>query len=125
MRHSMEDWIEKYGKAPKTIAWLENNPPPEGWEGSPEEYAYEEMPPSRLELNESTDELRVRVGNAVKRVRKGMERSKARVPIADAAGPVTPGEVTPGEVPAPAPGVRRGHVEGFAQSILDVCKKKS
>jgi hypothetical protein len=43
-RAQMNAWIRRYGRHPRVMRWLRHNPPPPGWRGSPEEYAYTEMP---------------------------------------------------------------------------------
>lgn len=40
----MTTWIEEYDDDPKVKQWLEDNPPSDEWKGTPEEWAYTEMP---------------------------------------------------------------------------------
>ena len=54
----MKGWVEKYGQDPRVLAWLKNNPPPAQWQGTPEEYAYTEMPFFFEQLTELLDEER-------------------------------------------------------------------
>lgn len=122
MKTAKERWIEKYGKHPKTVAFLAANPPPEGWEGTPEEYAYTEMPAPPAWLADMGDELRVRVARAVKHVRKGIERSRIE-PRPEPAPTPTPGP-TPAPVPPEPPRKPLNPVAGLAQSVLGVCRKK-
>lgn len=38
------EWIENYGQRPSVQRWIKDNPPPKQFEGTPEEWAYLEMP---------------------------------------------------------------------------------
>ncbi len=40
----MRAWIAEHGKDPRLLEWLRDNPLPAEWRGTPEEYAYTEMP---------------------------------------------------------------------------------
>jgi hypothetical protein len=44
VRQRMQFWIDKYSKHPRVVKWLEENPPPSYWEGTPEMWAWFEMP---------------------------------------------------------------------------------
>lgn len=38
------DWAKRHGRHPAVVRWLQDNPPPEAWEGSRLGWAYFEMP---------------------------------------------------------------------------------
>lgn len=40
----MRNWIREYQNNPGVIRWLSENPPPAEWQGTPMEWAFEEMP---------------------------------------------------------------------------------
>lgn len=40
----MDAWCERAKTDPEVRVWLKRNPPPADWSGTPEEWAYTEMP---------------------------------------------------------------------------------
>lgn len=124
-----ESWIEKYKDNTACKKWLEDNPPPEGWHGTPMEYAFEEgpidfpldvpdgeegpidppepMPVTRREH----DELREQVARVAKGFNRAIKRKRAQVePNPPAPAPVL-------EAPPAAP--RRG-----LAAILEPLKRR-
>jgi hypothetical protein len=110
-------WIEKYGDTAACRKWLEDNPPPAGWTGTPQEYAFEEGPidfplevpdgeeppidppaPEAAVTRREHDALREQVARVAKGFNRAIKKKRAaaeefppapRPPVADTA-PVAP-----------------------------------
>ena len=88
-------WIAKYGESKAVKKWLADNPPPADFAGTPQEYAYQEMPddpiddpiePSdddqpldaRYVSRQEHDALRDQVARTVKGFNRALKRSRER-----------------------------------------------
>lgn len=131
-----ESWIAKYENNKACQQWLVDHPPPEGWHGTPMEYAFDEgpidfpldvpdgeeepiTPPEPLPAAADSpvtrrehDALREQVARVAKGFNRAIKKKRAQVTELPPAPPAP--------VPAPAAAPRRG-----LAAILEPLKRKA
>lgn len=126
----MAQWIKKHGETKAVKDWLAANPPPADFTGTPQEYAYAEMPddapvddplePDLEEMPEGApvtrrehDELRDQVARVAKKFNRALKNSQRQ--------PDTPPSPAPAPEPSPAPVAR---TRGGVAAILDPLRRR-
>ena len=119
----MAQWIKRYGDTKAVKDWLKKNPPPAGFEGPPEAWAYQEMPDDPIDdpiepgdedqpldavSRQEHDALRDQVARITKRFNSALKRSRERSPGEPVPPNPSPSPESPAPAPRPTPKVRRG-----------------